>query len=121
MAIATDNHSGYSLNLFNGKYYDDQNAASARLTIAADPTEDLSFITYIDYHREHDGDYAAHLGGIVNLAFPLQGVLAGGSSIPLAPNGLAIDPRLLDDYSIPANRRISWGVSEVATWLIDSG
>lgn len=118
LAVATDNHSGYSLNLFNGKSYDDQNAQTARLTTVFEPTSNLTFTTYVDYHREDDGNYATHLGGIVNLAFPLQGVLSGGTSIPLAPNGLAINPRLLDDYTIPQNKRQSWGVEEDIDWRL---
>jgi iron complex outermembrane receptor protein len=118
LAIATDNHSGYSLNLFNGRSYDDQNTQSARLTAIFDGVDRVSFTTVGDYHREHDGDYAIHLGGILNPAMPLLGVLQGGSSIPLGSNGLAIDPRLLDDYSLPRNRRDSWGVSEDAKWTL---
>ena len=121
LAIATDNHSGYSLNLFNGRYYDDQNAASGRVTLVVNASENVTFTTYGDYHREHDGDYPSHLGGIVNLAFPLQGVLAGGQSIPLGPDGLAINPRQLDDYSIPINRRTSWGISEEINWKLGAG
>src|SRR5262249_19603318 len=117
--IATDNHSGYSFNLYNGRYYDNQNAVSGRLTVAINPNDDLAFITYGDYHREHDGNYPSHLGGIVNLNFPLVGVLAGGTSIPLGPDGLAINPQLLDDYSLPINRRTSWGVSEDIHWNIN--
>ena len=119
LAIATDNHSGYSLNLYDGRFYDNQNAASARLTVAVNPTDDLAFITYADYHRERDGNYPSHLGGIVNLAFPLQGVLAGGQAIPLGPDGLAINPQLLDDYSIPINRRKSWGIAEDFHWKLN--
>src|SRR5579862_3186379 len=33
LAVATDNHSGYSLNLYNGRYYDNQNTHSARITL----------------------------------------------------------------------------------------
>jgi iron complex outermembrane recepter protein len=112
LAVATDNHSGYSLNLFNGQHYDDQNALSVRGTVVFDPFEMLRFTTIADYHREHDGDYAIHMGGIVNPAYPLLGVQLGGSVPPAGPNGLTLDPRLLDDYSIPRNRRESRGISE---------
>lgn len=112
LAVATDNHSGYSLNLFNGRYYDDENALSGRATIVFDASDQLRFTTIADYHREHDGDYAIHMGGIVNPAFPLLGVQLGGSVPPAGPNGLTLNPRLLDDYSIPKNRRQSRGISE---------
>jgi len=118
VAIATDNHSGYSLNLYDGKYYDNQNALSGRTTLVINAADNLALTTYLDYHREHDGNYPSHLGGIVNLAFPLQGVLAGGQAIPLGPDGLALNPRLLNDYSIPLNRRKSWGVSEEINWKL---
>ncbi len=112
LAVATDNHSGYSLNLFNDRSYDDENAASARGTIVFDASDELRFTTIADYHREHDGNYAIHMGGIVNPAFPLLGVQLGGSVPPAGPNGLTLNPRLLDDYSIPVNRRESRGISE---------
>lgn len=118
LAVATDNHSGYSLNLFNGKSYDDQNAQSVRLTAVFDGIDRVSFTTVGDYHREHDGDYAIHLGGILNPAVPLLGVQLGGSSIPLAADGQAINPRQLDDYSIPRNRRSSPGISEDVRWTL---
>lgn len=121
LAVATDNDSGYSLNLFNDRRYDNQNTQSARLTVTFDPTDTLSFTTIGDYHREHDGDYAMHLGGLINPSVPLLGVQLGGASIPLAPNGQAINPRLLDDYVPPTNRRKSWGISEEMKWdLSDS-
>ena len=80
VAVATDNHQGYSLNLFNDKYYDDQNAKSGRFTLVFLPRPNVTMTTIADWHREDDGNYATHLGGIVNLAFPLQGVISGGTS-----------------------------------------
>ncbi len=118
LAVATDNHSGYSLNLFDGVRYDNQNSQSARLTLLYTPTDRLTFTTFADYHREDDGDYATHYGGQAIPGSVLAGVAAGGMALPVGPDGLTLDPRLLDDVNPTVNRRTSWGVSEQILWKV---
>jgi iron complex outermembrane receptor protein len=119
VAVATDNHDGYSLNLFDGKRYDDENAQSARLTLLFKPTNQLTFTTYVDFHNENDGDYATHFGGVTMPGEVLAGVAAGGTALPVGANGLTLNPRLLDDVDPTRNRRTSAGIAEEIRWQIN--
>jgi iron complex outermembrane receptor protein len=118
LAIATDNHAGYSLNLYDGVRYDNQNSQSGRLTLLYTPTAALTFTTYVDFHHEDDGNYATHYGGQAIPGSVLAGVAAGGTALPVGPDGLTLNPRLLDDINPTVNKRTSWGVSEQILWKI---
>jgi iron complex outermembrane receptor protein len=118
LAVATDNHDGYALNLFDGRHYDNENSQSGRLTLSYEPSNKLKFITYADYHREDDGNYATHYGGQAISGSVLAGVAAGGMALPVGPDGLTLDPRLLDDINPTVNKRTSWGIAEVVQWSI---
>jgi iron complex outermembrane receptor protein len=116
VAVATDNHSGYSLNLFDHHRYDDENSQSGRITLLYRPTDYLTFTTYADYHHEDDGDYATHFGGVTMPGEVLAGVADGGTALPVGPNGLTLNPRLLDDVNPTVNKRTSWGIAEEILW-----
>jgi iron complex outermembrane recepter protein len=112
-------HSGYSENIYDGRYFDNQNAHSVRGTLVFNPHGTVTATLVGDYHEENDGNYATHFLGQGNPAVPLVGVAAGGSTIPLYPDGSAIDPRLLDVDSIPENKRHSGGVLADVSWNIN--
>jgi iron complex outermembrane receptor protein len=118
LAVATDNHDGYSLNLFDGKRDDNQNVNSERLTIVWKPTNSLTFTTIADYNSENDNAYATHNGGVAIPGTILQGVMLGGSALPVDANGMTIDPQLLDDYVDPVAKRQSWGIAETIAWQL---
>jgi iron complex outermembrane receptor protein len=118
LAVATDNHSGYSLNIFNHKYYDDENTQSVRGTMVYQPTSRLTFTTIVDWHGEDDGSNATHYLGSAVPGVPLVGITAGGTSIPINANGDAINPRLLDNDSLPLYQQTSAGISEEGLWTI---
>jgi len=119
LAIATDNHDGYSLNIFNGHYEDGQNSRSGRLTIVYEPTSNLTFTTFADFHRENDSNYATHFGGVVPAGSVLQGVQLGGTALPVGPDGLTLNPRLIDDFYDTLNKRQSYGLAEEIVWRIN--
>ncbi|HWS69488.1 MAG TPA: TonB-dependent receptor [Steroidobacteraceae bacterium] len=118
IAYASEVHSGYSKNLYDGRYFDNQNAHSVRGTLVFNPHGEVTATIIGDYHEENDGDYATHFLGKGNPSVPLVGVTAGGSTIPVSPGGSAIDPRLLNVDSIPENKRHSAGVLADASWKI---
>ena len=118
LAFGSEDHSGYSRNLYNGKYYDNQHARSVRGTLLVDPHGTVSLTLIGDYHQEDDGNYATHFLGLGNPAVPLVGVVSGGATLPLNPSGSANDPRLLDVDSVPENRRHSAGVMADVAWNI---
>lgn len=119
LAISTENHDGYALNLYNGKYYDNANTQTVRGTLVFNFSPDLTLDLIADFHRAQDGDNAGHLIG-ESPGFPiLTGVTLGGHTVPLDSNGQAIDPRLLNINTIPLNDQKSWGAAADLTWKID--
>jgi len=119
LVVGSENRNGYSLNLFDGNYYDDSNKHSARATLVFDASDNLKFTLIGDYHYENDGNYATHLLGQGIPGQTLAGVLAGGETTPLGVDGAAIDPRILNIDSIPQNKRRVGGVSLNAEWQLN--
>ncbi|MAW82821.1 MAG: hypothetical protein CMI63_21550 [Parvularcula sp.] len=118
LVVGSENRRGYSLNLFDGEYYDDSNKRSARGTLLFNASDKMTFTLVADYHYENDGNYATHLMGEGVAGQTLAGVLAGGETTPLDANGSAIDARVLNIDSIPENKRHVGGVSLNAEWQL---
>lgn len=118
VVVSKYDRDGYSLNLFDGKHYDDSDTFSARATFVLDVTDNLQITVVGSYHEENDGNHAIHtLGqGVPGQLF--TGVTVGGSTIPFDAAGNAINPRLLSIDSIPTNDRELGGVSVEIDWDI---
>ena len=121
VAFLHEEHDGYSMNLFDGKHYDDSNTESVRGTLVFNATDDLTITVVGDYHWEDDGNYATHLLGQGVPGMPLTGVLVDGpgASVPLKATGAAVNPRDLNVDSTPTNDREIGGVSLEITWNIN--
>lgn len=120
LAFSTDNQAGYSLNLHDGKHYDDTATQSVRGTLVFNINPDWALTVIGDYFHRNDGSRATHLLG-TSPGFPtITGVVLGGSTIPLDDNGQAIDPRLLNINTLPHSIQNSGGVlGELAGALSD--
>jgi len=116
LAIATEDHDGYSYNLFDDRHYDDLRTRTARATLLFNLSDNVEFVLTGDYHRENDGNYAAHFLGL-SPGFPLlTGQVLGGSTIPVDSSGRAVDPRLLNVNNSPLNDHEVAGVDGTLTW-----
>lgn len=119
LAFSSDDHSGYSLNLFDGKHYDNAHTWTVRGTLVFHISDDATFDIVADYHREDDGNNASHLFG-KSPGFPIMtGVFLGGNTIPLDANGQAIDPRLLNVNTAPENKQKVGGVVGTLNWKLN--
>lgn len=119
IAVTTEDHSGYSLNLIDGKKYDDARRRAVRGTLLFNLSDSVTLDVVGDYSRGHDGSAATHLFG-TSPGFPtFTGVVLGGHTVPLTADGQAIDPRLLSINSIPDYHQYSGGVSGDLTWTIN--
>lgn len=93
-AFSSEDHAGYSLNLYNGEHYDDAHTRTARGTLLFDLGNNVTLDVVADYHQEADTNHAGHLLGL-SPGFPVvTGVVLGGSTVPLDANGNAIDPKI---------------------------
>jgi len=118
LAVSSEDHSGYSQNLADGRYYDDAHTRTIRGTLVYNATDALSVTVIGDYHEENDGNFAVHLIG-ESPGFPvITGVAVGGSSVPLDANGQAINPRVIDINTLPENKRHSGGILAEVAWKI---
>jgi len=120
IAIATNEHDGYSRNLFDGRDYDGSESFTGRGTLLFNLSDTLSLTVSGDY-TESDGSYATHFLGKTP-DFPgyptLAGETLGGTTIPLGADGMALDPRLLNANTPPSNVQESFGVSADLNWDI---
>jgi len=120
LAMSSEDHKGYSRNLYDGRDYDDARTRTIRGTLIFNATDNLSVSLIGDYHSETDGNYAEHLLG-TSPGYPtIPAVALGGKSVPLDANGQAIDPRLLSINTLPENHRHSAGVVGEVNWKLDS-
>ncbi|MDB5582374.1 MAG: TonB-dependent receptor [Bradyrhizobium sp.] len=118
LVFSTDNHKGYSRNLFDNKFYDDASTQTVRGTLIFNLASNLSLTLVGDYHHEDDGNHATHLFG-TSPGFPtITGVVLGGSTVPLDAHGQAINPRLLDINTIPNNVHNGGGILADLSWKI---
>jgi iron complex outermembrane receptor protein len=118
-AFSSENHDGYSLNLYNGKRYDNANTITARGSLVFNIADNVSLDVIADYHQENDGNNADHLFG-KSPGFPVMtGVFLGGKSVPLDADGQAIDPRLLSVNTAPENKQQVGGVVANLTWKLN--
>src|ERR1700722_7992340 len=70
IAYGSEVHSGYSENIYDGGYFDNQNAHSVRGTLGFNPHGTVTATIVGDYHEENDGNYATHFLGQGNPAVP---------------------------------------------------
>ncbi|HVZ68920.1 MAG TPA: TonB-dependent receptor [Rhizomicrobium sp.] len=118
-AFSSEDHAGYSLNLYNGEHYDDAHTRTARGTLLFDFGNGVTLDLVADYHQEADTNHAGHLLGL-SPGFPVvMGVVLGGSTVPLDANGNAIDPRLLNINTVPENKQKSGGILAELNWKMD--
>ncbi|MEI9995305.1 MAG: TonB-dependent receptor [Rhizomicrobium sp.] len=118
-AFSSEDHDGYSLNLFDGKRYDDAHTKTARGTLVFNLADDLTLNLIADYHQEDDGNNADHLFG-KSPGFPVMtGVFLGGSTVPLNAAGQSVDPRLLDINTLPENKQKVGGIVANLTWKLN--
>ena len=119
LAFSTEDHDGYSYNMYDGKYYDDAHTQSVRGTLLFNLTADLTLDLIGDFHVAHDGNNAGHLIGL-SPGFPvITGVVLGGQTIPLDANGQAINPRLLNINTAPEDYQKIGGVAADLTWHLN--
>ena len=118
LAASTEDHDGYSRNLFDGKHYDDAQSRAVRGTLQFNFTDAVSLDLVGDYSRGDDGSAATHLFG-QSPGFPMTGLLMGYDSVPLDGNGEAIDPRLLSINTIPDYYQYSGGAAADLNWKIN--
>jgi iron complex outermembrane receptor protein len=118
VAASSETHSGYSLNLYDGRHYDNARAHTVRATLLFKPSDAVTVTLIGDYHDEVDGNYAVHLLG-TSPGYPvIPGVVVGGTSVPLDASGQAIDPRLLSINTVPENHRHATGVVNTIDWKV---
>jgi iron complex outermembrane receptor protein len=114
VAFQTIDHSGYGRNLITGNDVDNAHERSARLSFLWHPMDGFSFLLQMDYHNEHDNDYAEYYGGLANLSKPPvqpTGLGLGGFIPPAGSRNVA---NLVD----PINDRVIWGTTGTATWQV---
>jgi iron complex outermembrane recepter protein len=120
LAFGTEDHSGYSLDLYNGKHYDDAHTKTARGTLLFNLSSNFTLDLVADFHYADDGANADHLFG-TSPGFPIiTGVTLGGTTVPLNANGQAINPRLLDINTLPEDRQTNGGIEATANWQLSS-
>ena len=119
LAFSTEDHNGYSYNLYDGKSYDDAHTQSVRGTLLFNITTDLTLDLIGDFHVAHDGNNAGHLFGL-SPGYPIvTGVVLGGQTIPLDANGQAINPRLLNINTVPEDYQKVGGIAADLNWHLD--
>jgi iron complex outermembrane receptor protein len=128
-AIRGERRDGFSLNLFDGKHYDNLAQLGFRGSLEYDIAERLQLTLSGDYFYGNDHQYATHfLGngrqgrfvGQPNLYNQeLLAVSAGGQTIPRNSANEAINPRLLNTDRPPDSVRRYYGFSGTLDWELN--
>ncbi|HKR17860.1 TonB-dependent receptor [Rhizorhapis sp.] len=128
-AIRGERRDGFSLNLFDGKRYDDLAQFGFRGSLEFDVAERLQLALSGDYFYGNDHQYATHFLGngrqgrfvgqpsLYNQELPA--VLAGGQTIPRNSINESINPRLLNTDRPPDSMRRYYGFSGTLDWELN--
>jgi iron complex outermembrane receptor protein len=112
LALQTNDRNGYGENVVTGHGIDDAHTQSARLKLRYKPSDELSFLLSVDYHQEHDSDYATHYAGGANpMLTPVAALAQYGSFVPA-------DERDIAAATDPRNDREFYGAALRADWKL---